>query len=126
MYVRTALRMVADRVLTQRDVVRTAWDPGPNDAIGIGSYTVDIPGPVQTIAFRGEVVNEGALKVPVFCDKTMEPYPLPYGIMVPRRSEAANLLFGLSRAHERPASLLDRPAHLGQVLRNEWEGDRPI
>jgi hypothetical protein len=62
------------------------------DGIGVGSYTVDVPGPVQVIVERGEVVNEGALKVPYFCDPTQAPYPLPYAIMVPKRSEMSNLL----------------------------------
>ena len=63
LYVRTALRMVSDRVLVQPDVVTTKWNPGAGDAIGMGAYTVDIPGPVQTIIVDGEVATEGALKV---------------------------------------------------------------
>jgi len=62
LYVRTALRIVGQTVLTQADVTRTTW-VDREDTIGVASYTVDIPGPVQTIVVNGEVYNEGALKV---------------------------------------------------------------
>jgi len=98
LYVRSALRMVSQRVLTQADVVRSAWQ-GDAEGIGVGAYTVDIPGPVQIIVdpVTGEVVAEGALKVsprpdPHFCDPAAAPFPLPYSIMVPKLGEAENLL----------------------------------
>ena len=60
LYVRSALRMVGKRVLTQADVVRSAWAPD-EDGIGVGAYTVDVPGPVQIIvdSITGEVTTEG-------------------------------------------------------------------
>jgi hypothetical protein len=91
LYVRSALRLVGARVLTQADVVRSEWR-GDGGAVGVGDYTVDVPGPVQLIAEGGEVVSEGALKVPFFCDPGTAPFPLPYSILTPRRGEAANLL----------------------------------
>eukprot|EP00041_Stephanoeca_diplocostata_P020782 m.472220 g.472220 ORF g.472220 m.472220 type:complete len:577 (-) comp21660_c0_seq22:353-2083(-) len=91
LYIRSALRMVGRVVLTQRDVVHTSWVDVEN-SVGVASYTVDIPGPVQTIVENGQVVNEGALKVPYFCDPAMAPFALPYGIMLPRQGQADNLL----------------------------------
>lgn len=92
LYVRSALRLVSDRVLTESDVVSDTWLGPGKDCIGLGAYTVDIPGPVQTIVIDGQVVNEGALKVPTFCDPNVAPFALPYSIMVPKSDEVANLL----------------------------------
>ena len=90
LYVREALRLVGKRVLTQADVVRAAWQPD-GEGVGMGAYTVDVPGPVQIIVdpATGEVATEGALKVspgphPSFCGPLAQPFPLPYSIMVPR------------------------------------------
>jgi hypothetical protein len=98
LYVRSALRMVGQRVLTQADVVRSAWQ-GDGEGIGIGAYTVDVPGPVQIIVdpVTGDVAAEGALKVspgahPTFCNPTAAPFPLPYSVIVPKVGEAENLL----------------------------------
>ena len=44
LYVRTALRMVGRRVLTQQDVVTHEFPSELGDSIGVGAYTVDIPG----------------------------------------------------------------------------------
>ncbi len=62
------------------------------DSIGLGAYTVDIPGPAQRIVVDGAVANEGSIKVPFFCDPTLAPYPLPFGVMLPKRAERPNLL----------------------------------
>lgn len=91
LYVRSALRLIGERVLTQHDVVVKTWRRAA-DGVGLGDYTVDVPGPVQIIIDRGEVVSEGALKVPSFCDPKAAPFALPYAIMVPKRSELDNLL----------------------------------
>jgi hypothetical protein len=48
LYVRTALRMVSDRVLTQHDVVATSWQGPGADGIGVAAYTVDVPGSVRS------------------------------------------------------------------------------
>lgn len=73
---------------TLRSVSKGAGD----ECIGLGAYTVDIPGPVQTIVIDGEVVNEGALKVPHFCDPDVAPFAIPYSTMIPKRDEVSNLL----------------------------------
>ena len=56
-YIRVALRMVSELVLTERDVVTSAFQDRP-DAIGLGAYTVGIPGPAQRIVVDGEIANE--------------------------------------------------------------------
>ena len=69
--------------------------------MGFHRYTVDIPGPAQTIiepALGGghHVVTEGALKVPTFCQPTaqypkgIDPFPLPYDAMVPKKGESVS------------------------------------
>jgi len=91
LYVREALRMVSDVVLTEHDVVATEFQ-NKSDVIGLGAYTVDVPGPAQRVVVHGRVVNEGSIKVPYFCDPKVSPYALPYAIMTPREGEASNLL----------------------------------
>ena len=90
LYVRESVRLRGATVLTQADVVRAAWQPD-DEGVGMGAYTVDVPGPVQIIVdpATGEVATEGALKVspgphPSFCGPLAQPFPLPYSIMVPR------------------------------------------
>jgi hypothetical protein len=68
LYIRSALRMVGKRVLTEQDVVSTTSFRRDEEVIGLGSYTVDVPGAVQRVVVKGEVVDEGGLKVPFFCD----------------------------------------------------------
>lgn len=104
LYVRTALRMVGSTILTQKDVTGTEWHPVA-DGIGVASYTVDVPGPVQTIVWehdgQAEVINEGALKAPYFCDPSRAPFALPYSAMVPRQGDVTNLIVpvALSASH---------------------------
>ncbi|GAA2204822.1 hypothetical protein GCM10009850_005610 [Nonomuraea monospora] len=90
LYVREARRMLGETHLTEHDLVQgRAWP----DVIAMGSYHLDIrevqrtwrevyehPDPVPM------VVTEGYLSVAV------PPYRIPYGAIVPRRSECANLL----------------------------------
>jgi len=91
LYVRSALRMVGDMVLTQRDVSTTSFQAGA-DGIGLGAYTVDVPGPVQRVVQLGEVANEGSMQCPVFCWSSLAPFALPYRIMLPRAGEVDNLI----------------------------------
>ena len=62
-----ALSLTHTHTHTQQDVVTHEFPPASElgDSIGVGAYTVDIPGPVQIIVdpASGEVVTEGALKV---------------------------------------------------------------
>jgi hypothetical protein len=101
--------MVGDYVMTERDV-RDA--PHHADAIGMGAYNIDIR-EVQWVGvdvyrfpdvFR-ETLTEGYLSVPV------DPYPIPYRALLPRRAECSNLLVAscVSASHVAFASLRLEP-----------------
>jgi hypothetical protein len=90
LYVREARRMVGERVLVEHDLLAGAI---PSDTVALGSYHIDIrevqrvwrwvyehPEPI------GTVFTEGYLSVPV------PVYGIPYGSLLPRRTDAANLL----------------------------------
>jgi hypothetical protein len=90
LYVREARRMQGEVVLTERHLTTpTRW----TDVVAMGSYHLDIrevqrgwrwvyehPRPV------GMVFTEGYLSVPV------DPYPIPYRALTPRREDCANVL----------------------------------
>ncbi len=90
LYVREARRMVGARILTEHDLLTGAI---PSDTVALGSYHIDVrevqrvwrwvyehPDPI------GTVFTEGYLSVPVPI------YGIPYGALLPRREDAANLL----------------------------------
>lgn len=80
---------------------------------------------MQTIALNGEVYNEGALKVPYFCDPVMSPFALPYSAMVPKQGEVDNLLVpvALSASHVAFNAIRMEPTWmiLGQVRVSEQD-----
>jgi hypothetical protein len=83
LYVREARRMVGDFVATQKDLQTDRTKP---DAIGMGSYNSDSHNVQRHVATGGIVLNEGNVEVPV------QPYQIPYRIVVPRKGEAENVL----------------------------------
>lgn len=91
LYVRDARRMRGEYVLTQADL--DGERPPVGDAIGMGGYNIDIR-EVQWAAapayrfpeVHHEVLTEGYVSVPV------DPYPVPYRALLPRRDECTNLL----------------------------------
>ena len=91
LYVREARRMRGEHLLTQADLQGSAEPVA--DAVGLGGYNIDIR-EVQWVAapvsrfpdVHAEVLTEGYLSVPV------DPYPLPYRSLLPRRDECTNLL----------------------------------
>lgn len=105
LYVREARRMLGERVLTERDLLRSKRQP---DAVAMGSYHIDIREVQRTWRWVYEhpkpvpmVVTEGYLSVPV------EPYQIPYSAIVPKREECENLLVPVcvSASHVAFASL---------------------
>ncbi len=83
LYVREARRMVGDFVATQKDL---QTDLKKSDVIGMGSYNSDSHNVQRYVTKEGIVLNEGNMEVPV------QPYQIPYRVLVPKESEAANLL----------------------------------
>ncbi len=83
LYVREARRMVSDFVLTQKDLQTQLTKP---DAIGMGSYNSDSHNLQRFVNPQGFAENEGDMQVPV------TPYQIPFGIILPKRAEATNLL----------------------------------
>jgi hypothetical protein len=84
LYVREARRMVGEYVMSQKDIQTELTKP---DAIGMGSYNSDSHNVQRRPTEDGLAVeNEGDMQVRV------TPYEIPYRVMLPKRSEATNLL----------------------------------
>jgi hypothetical protein len=83
LYIREGRRMVGDFVMTQKDLQTELTKP---DAIAMGSYNSDSHNVQRFVQANGSVQNEGNMEVAV------QPYQIPYRVMLPRRREAANLL----------------------------------
>ncbi len=83
-YIREARRMVGDFVLTESDVREKITK---YDSIGMGSYGIDTHNVQRYVTMDGFVLNEGELQVPV-----LTPYEIPYRVMMPKISEADNLI----------------------------------
>lgn len=84
LYVREARRMVSDFVFTEKDRVNST---AKNDSIGLGSYNMDIH-MTQRLIYDGKVMNEGWLPR----NYPHEIFEMPYRMIVPRQTEAQNLL----------------------------------
>ena len=103
LYVREALRMVGDFVLTQADREVALTKP---DSVGMGSYTIDVI-PVSRFARRNATTGawgaalEGGIQAPSFLTPGLAPFELPYRALLPRRAQATNLLVpgALSASH---------------------------
>ena len=105
LYIREARRMVSDFVMTQKDVQTDLTKP---DAIGMGSYNSDSHNVQRVLKADGDVENEGDMQVPV------KPYQIPYGVMIPKQSEAENLLVPVcfSASHVAYSSLRMEPQYM--------------
>lgn len=97
LYVREALRMVSDFVLTQADRESAL---AKNDSIGMGSYSIDVLS-VSRFASGGETLMEGGVQAPSWLPPSLPPFQIPYRAIIPRRAEATNLLVpgALSASH---------------------------
>jgi hypothetical protein len=84
LYVREARRMVGEYVMSQNDIQTELTKP---DAIGMGSYNSDSHNVQRRPTEDGTAVeNEGDMQVRV------TPYEIPYRVMLPKRTEATNLI----------------------------------
>ena len=105
LYVREARRLVGEFVATQRDLQTDREKP---DAIGMGSYNSDSHNVQRFINDRGFVENEGDVQVPV------QPYQIPFRVVLPKRAELANLLVPVcfSASHIAYSSLRMEPQYM--------------
>jgi len=105
LYVREARRMVGGVVVTQKDL---QTDRAKTDAIGMGSYNSDSHNVRRFVNERGFAENEGDMQVPV------QPYQIPYRVMLPRSAEAGNLLVPVcfSASHVAYSSLRMEPQYM--------------
>jgi hypothetical protein len=103
--VREARRMVGDFVATQKDLQTERTKP---DFIGMGSYNSDSHNVQRFINARGFVENEGNVEVPV------DPYQIPYRVLLPKRGQADNLLVPVcfSASHVAYSSLRMEPQYM--------------
>lgn len=83
-YVREGRRMVSDFVMTENHLRGTLVTPR---SIGLGSYAMDSHNTQRYVDERGFVRNEG--DVQAYLDRT---YEISYDSLVPKRSQAENLI----------------------------------
>jgi len=105
LYVREARRMVSDFVSSQKDLQTERTKP---DVIGMGSYNSDSHNLQRFINAKGFVENEGDVQVPV------QPYQIPYRVLVPKKSEATNLMVPVcfSSSHIAYSSMRMEPQYM--------------
>ncbi len=91
LYIREGRRMVSDYVMTQHNCQGREV---PTDSVGLASYNMDSHHCQMTV-IDGAVRNEGNVEISV------EPYPISYRTLTPKRSECTNLLVpvALSSTH---------------------------
>lgn len=106
LYIREARRMVADVVMTEHHVMAREV---AKDSVGMGAYGMDSHNVQRYITEGGYVRNEGNVQVGGF-----SPYPISYRSIVPRRTEAANLLVPvcLSASHIAYGSIRMEPVFM--------------
>jgi hypothetical protein len=105
LYVREARRMVGEFVVSQKDIQTDLTKP---DVIGMGSYNSDSHNIQRLVNADGFAENEGDMQVSV------TPYQIPYRVMLPRRSEATNLLVpvAFSATHVAYSTLRMEPQYM--------------
>lgn len=105
LYIREGRRMVGDFVMTQRDIQTDLTKP---DAIAMGSYNSDSHNVQRFEQADRTVQNEGNMEVPV------EPYQIPYRVMLPNRAQITNLLVPvcLSASHVTYSTLRMEPQYM--------------
>jgi hypothetical protein len=106
LYVREARRMVGEYVMSQKDIQTELTKP---DVIGMGSYNSDSHNVQRRPTGDGKAVeNEGDMQVRV------TPYQIPYRLMLPKRSQATNLLVpvAFSATHVAYSTLRMEPQYM--------------
>ncbi|HWQ52056.1 MAG TPA: FAD-dependent oxidoreductase [Bryobacteraceae bacterium] len=105
LYVREARRMVGEYVASQKDLQTERTKP---DAIGMGSYNSDSHNVQRFVNEKGFVENEGDVQVPV------QPYQIPYRVLLPKKGEVTNLLVPVcfSASHVAYSSMRMEPQYM--------------
>jgi hypothetical protein len=105
LYIREARRMVGEYVVVQKDLQTELTKPDP---IGLGSYNSDSHNIQRIVDSRGFARNEGDMQVAV------QPYQIPFRVMLPKRAEATNLLVpvAFSASHVAYSSLRMEPQYM--------------
>ena len=106
LYVREARRMIGEYVMSQKDIQTELTKP---DAIGMGSYNSDSHNVQRRPSADGKAVeNEGDMQVRV------TPYQIPYRLILPKRSQATNLLVpvAFSATHVAYSTLRMEPQYM--------------
>jgi hypothetical protein len=105
LYIREARRMIGDYVVIQKDLQTELAKP---DVIGMGSYNSDSHNLQRIVDADGFVRNEGDMQV------ATKPYQIPYRVMLPKRTEAGNLLVPVcfSASHVAYSSLRMEPQYM--------------
>ena len=85
LYMRGGRRMIGEYVMTQQDIQLQTDVPTP---IGMGYYQIDIYPCRLAVNKEGTLVQEGD----VFTLASPGPYQIPYGAIIPQKSEIKNLL----------------------------------
>jgi len=105
LYIREARRLVGDFVVMQKDIQTELTKP---DVIGMGSYNSDSHNVQRYVTEEGHAQNEGNMEVPV------TPYQIPYRILLPKKSQATNLLVPVcfSASHVTYSTLRMEPVYM--------------
>jgi hypothetical protein len=110
LYIRESRRMLGEYVMSQKDLQTDLTKP---DSIGMGSYNSDSHNVERIVDSNGFVRNEGDMQVAV------KPYQIPYRILLPKKTEAVNLLVpvAFSASHVAYSSVRMEPQYmiLGQA-----------
>tara|TARA_B100001059_G_scaffold216675_1_gene235265 strand:+ start:35785 stop:37515 length:1731 start_codon:yes stop_codon:yes gene_type:complete len=125
LYIREARRMISEYVMTQRNCEKLEL---VEDAIGLAAYGMDSHHVQRYVDLNGYVKNEGNVEAHV-----VNPFPISYRCIVPKKSEVRNLLVPicLSASHIAFGSIRMEPVFmvLGQsaaiaaamAIDNDWD-----
>ncbi len=105
LYVREARRLVGGSVVTQKDIQTELTKP---DVIAMGSYNSDSHNVQRCVTPEGYAQNEGNMEVSV------TPYQIPYRILLPKQTQATNLLVPVcfSASHVTYSTLRMEPQYM--------------
>ena len=89
LYVRDGRRMLGEHVLCEDDLLDARPQPDP---VALGSYNVDVREVERTWRYLPEYTRAAAVFNEGYISLAVQPYPIPYRSLVPRREHATNLV----------------------------------